>query len=143
MTRYQSLLENYARLMGITPAAELLANQEVQIGDLTVGFTVEGDENSGSMLFFTSVGKPASHLPRERLLQLMLEANALWVGTGGCTLGLQAHTGAVLVCARAPLALCDAPALAVMIDAFADVALLWREIVQGRHAVEMPALAAA
>ncbi len=96
MTRYQQLLENYALMMGMEPAADLLVNQEVQVSDLSVGFTVEGDEDSGSILFFTSLGMPAPNMPRERLMQLMLEANALWVGTGGCTLGLQAHTGAYI-----------------------------------------------
>lgn len=141
MTRYQHLLENYARLMEIEPASELTAVQEVQVADLSIGFNVEGDEENGSIMLFTSLGLPAPDVPRERLMQLMLEANAFWVGTGGCTLGLQAHTGAVLVCARAPLALCDAPALAVVVEAFAEVALLWREIVQGREAANMATLA--
>ncbi len=137
MTRYQHLLEKYARLMEIEPASELTAVQEVQVADLSIGFNVEGDEENGSIMLFTSLGLPAPEVPRERLMQLMLEANAFWVGTGGCTLGLQAHTGAVLVCARAPLALCDAPALAVVVEAFAEVALLWREIVQGRETADM------
>lgn len=141
MTRYQHLLENYARLMEIEPASELTAVQEVQVADLSIGFNVEGDEENGSIMLFTSLGLPAPDVPRERLMQLMLEANAFWVGTGGCTLGLQAHTGAVLVCARAPLALCDAPALAVVVEAFAEVALLWREIVQGRETANMATLA--
>lgn len=139
MTRYQHLLENYARLMEIEPASELTAVQEVQVADLSIGFNVEGDAENGSIMLFTSLGLPAPEVPRERLMQLMLEANAFWVGTGGCTLGLQAHTGAVLVCARAPLALCDAPALAVVVEAFAEVALLWREIVQGRETADMAA----
>lgn len=142
MTRYQQLLENYARLAGLEPPAELLSTQELRVADLTVGFNAEGGEDSGSIVFFTSLGLPAAQMPREQLLRLMLEANALWVGTGGCTLGLQADTGAVLLCARAPLALCDAPALVGAIDAFVDVALLWREIVQGRHMIDLPILAA-
>ncbi|MCT9812365.1 CesT family type III secretion system chaperone [Acidovorax sp. Be4] len=142
MTRYQQLLENYARLAGLEPPAELLSTQELRVADLTVGFNAEGGEDSGSIVFFTSLGLPAAQMPREQLLRLMLEANALWVGTGGCTLGLQADTGAVLLCARAPLALCDAPALVGAIDAFVDVALLWREIVQGRHMIDLPVLAA-
>ncbi|MET1115835.1 MAG: type III secretion system chaperone [Comamonas sp.] len=142
MTRYRQLLENYAVLVGIEPASDFLDTQEVQVAELSVGFTVEGDEDNGSIVLFTSLGLPTPQMPRERLLQLMLEANAFWAGTGGCTLGLQAHTGAVLVCARAPLALCDAAAFAAVVDAFAEVALLWREIVQGRQMVDMQTLAA-
>lgn len=140
MTRYQQLLEGYARLMGIEPAADLLANQEVQVADLAVGFTVEGEEDSGNIVIVTSLGMPEPGVPREQLMQLMLEANALWLGTGGCTLGLQSSTGAVLLCARTPLALCDPLALAAVIEAFAEVAVLWREIVQGHHAIDMPVL---
>ena len=142
MTRFQHVLENYARLMGIEPEGDLLETRELQLDDLGIGFSVEGDEEQGSAVLFTSLGLPAPQVPRERLMQLMLEANAFWAGTGGCTLGLQPHTGAVLVCARVPLALCDAPSLVVVVEAFAEVALLWREIVQGRHAVNMPVFAA-
>lgn len=142
MTRYQSLLENYAHLAGLEPAAELLATQELQVAGLSIGLTAEGGEDSGSIVFFTSLGVPAPQMSRENLMQLMLEANALWVGTGGCTLGLQADTGAVLLCARAPLALCDAPALVAAVDAFVDVGLLWREIVVGRHMIDLSVLTA-
>lgn len=140
MTRYQSLLENYARLTGLEPVADLLSAQELQVAGLSIGLTVEGGEDSGSIVFFTSLGVPAPQVSRENLLQLMLEANALWVGTGGCTLGLQADTGAVLLCARAPLALCDAPALVAAVDAFVDVGLLWREIVLGHHMIDLSVL---
>ncbi|CAB3662194.1 MAG: type III secretion system chaperone [Achromobacter pulmonis] len=142
MSRYQTLLADYARLAGLAPAEDFLASQELVIADLVIGLTVEGDADRGDIAFFTSLGRPAPQVAREPLLQLMLEANALWVGTGGCTLGLQAGTGAVLLCARAPLALCDAPALAAALDAFADVGLLWREVVQGRVTPELPQRAA-
>ena len=112
------------------------------IADIVVGLSAEGDADAGDIAFFATLGRPAPQVARDQLLQLMLEANALWVGTGGCTLGLQPGTGAVLLCARAPLALCDARALAAALDAFADVALLWRDVVQGRVTPELPQLAA-
>lgn len=142
MSRYQTLLEDYARLAGLAPVEDFLASQELVIADLVVGLALEGDADRGDIAFFASLGRPAPQVAREQLLQLMLEANALWVGTGGCTLGLQAGSGAVLLCARAPLALCDAPALAAALDAFADVGLLWREVVQGRVSPELPQRAA-
>lgn len=142
MSRYETLLEDYARLAGLSPVEDFLANQELVIADIVVGLSVEGDADAGDIAFFATLGRPAPQVPRDRLLQLMLEANALWVGTGGCTLGLQAGTGGVVLCARAPLALCDAPALAAALDAFADVGLLWRDVVQGRVTPELPQLAA-
>jgi len=142
MSRYQTLLEDYARLAGLSPVEDLVAHQELVIADIVVGLSAEGDADAGDIAFFATLGRPAPQVARDQLLQLMLEANALWVGTGGCTLGLQPGTGAVLLCARAPLALCDARALAAALDAFADVALLWRDVVQGRVTPELPQLAA-
>ncbi|OZI68633.1 type III secretion system chaperone [Bordetella genomosp. 1] len=141
MTRYQQLLEDYARLAGLEPA-ELAVNQELRIADLAVGLSAEGSQDEGNVVIFTSLGPPAPQLPQERLMRLMLEANALWVGTGGCTLGLQAGTGAALLSARLPLVQCGAQALSGALDGFVDVALLWREVLQGRHSVDLPALAA-
>ena len=142
MTRYTQLLEDYAQLVGLEPASDLLLNQELRVSDLSVGLTAEGDEDNGNIVLFTSLGQIAPDLPQDRLMRLMLEANALWAGTGGCTLGVQSGTGAVLLCIRMPLALCNAQALVPIVDAFVDVALLWREIVQGRHTVDLPTLSA-
>ena len=139
MTRYTQLLEDYAQLVGLEPAADLLLNQELRVAGLWIGLNAELDEDTGNVVLFTSLGQAASHVQPDRLMRLMLEANALWAGTGGCTLGVQSGTGAVLLCIRAPLALCTAGSLARMIDAFADVALLWREIVQGRHTADLTA----
>jgi hypothetical protein len=142
MSRYQQLLEDYALLVNLEPAADLVLNQELSVAGLSIGLTAEGDEDKGNIVLFTSLGQANARVQQNQLMRLMLEANALWAGTGGCTLGVQSGTGAVLLCIRAPLALCDAGALAGMVDAFADVALLWREIVQGRHPVKLPAVTA-
>ncbi|KKB64220.1 hypothetical protein WM40_06915 [Robbsia andropogonis] len=140
MTRYQQLLKDYALLVGLEPAADLVLNQELRALGLSIGLSAEGDKDKGNVVLFTSLGQLDPQLPKDRLLLLMLEANALWAGTGGCTLGVQSGTGAVLLCVRVPLAGCDAGSLAVTIDAFIDVAVLWREIVQGRHTVNLPAI---
>lgn len=137
MTRYTTLLEEYARLVGL-PVQEFLSTQELVIQELAIGLASEGDESTGNLNIFASLGRPAPGVVRDKLMQLMLEANALWVGTGGCTLGLQAGTGAVLLCARLPLAVTDAPALSAAVQAFADVALLWSEVVQGKVTPELP-----
>ncbi|MET4580088.1 type III secretion system chaperone [Ottowia thiooxydans] len=137
MSRYATLLEEYARLVGL-PVQEFLSTQELVIQDLAIGIAPEGDESAGNLNIFASLGRPAPGVESAKLMQLMLEANALWVGTGGCTLGLQAGTGAVLLCVRLPLAVTDAHALSAAVQAFADVALLWSEVVQGRVTPELP-----
>ena len=142
MTRYQQLLEDYALLAGLEPISDFVLSQELRAAGLSIGLTAEGDENNGNVVLFASIGQNDVSQPKDRLLRLMLEANALWAGTGGCTLGVQSGTGAVLLCVRLPLALCDAGALAVTVDGFVEVALLWREIVQGRHSVDLPTVTA-
>lgn len=131
MTRYTGLLEDYARLANL-PAEEFLANQELVIADIAIGLASEGDPDSGNLIVFSTLGRPAEDVEREKLLQLMLEANALWVGTGGCTLGLQSGTGAVLLCARLSLPTTTPSSLSSALQAFVDVALVWKEVVQGR-----------
>ena len=138
MNRYEQLLSGYARLVGLESEVEFLNHQELEVSGVSVGLTLEGNADTGSIVLFTSLGLPAAELPQDRLMRLMLEANAFWVGTGGCTLGLQTGTGAVLMSMRAPLALSSAPALRDAIEAFADVSLLWREIIEGRRVVELP-----
>ena len=131
MTRYSALLQDYARQAGL-PVDEFQANQELVYSDIVIGLTPEGDEETGDVTFFTSLGQPSSEVDQTQLMQLMLEANGLWVGTGGCTLGLQAGTGAVLLCARLPLELTYASSLSTALQAFATVATMWREVARGK-----------
>lgn len=131
MTRYSALLEDYARHTEL-PVDEFLAKQELMYSDIAVGLAPEGDEDTGDIAFFTSLGQPGAEVDRTQLMQLMLEANGLWAGTGGCTLGLQTGTGAVLLCARLPLELTDAPSLSTALQALTTVAMMWREVVRGK-----------
>lgn len=137
MTRYAKLIEEYALHAGL-PARELMSSQELVIAGVGIGLAPEGDQDTGDMILFSALGRPSVGVEREKLMQLMLEANGLWVGTGGCTLGLQAGTGAVLLCARLSLAAIDVVSLSAALQAFTDVALLWREVVQGKVTPQRP-----
>ncbi|WP_028605266.1 type III secretion system chaperone [Ottowia thiooxydans] len=139
MTRYTTLLQDYARHVGL-PVQEFLSTQELVIAGIAIGLAPEGDEDVGNVTVFSSLGRPAPDVEREKLMQLMLEANGLWVGTGGCTLGLQAGTGAVLLCVRLSLAVSDAASLSSAVQAFVDVALLWQEVVQGKVKPQLPVI---
>ena len=131
MTRYSALLQDYARHTGL-PVEEFLVKQELMTSDIAIGLAPEGDEDTGDVAFFTTLGQPGAEVDRTQLMQLMLEANGLWVGTGGCTLGLQAGTGVVLLCARLPLELTYASSLSTALQAFATVATMWREVARGK-----------
>lgn len=126
MSRYEQLLRNYGALQGLEPIDLLLATQEVIIKGVTISLILDGDDHLGDVVFCTLLGRPAPGAPP---LVLMLEANALWVGTGGCTLGLQHGTGTALLAGRAPLPLCHASGFAHQLDAFADIALRWKTLI--------------
>lgn len=136
MTLYTTLLKEYAVHAGL-PVEEFLASQELVIAEMAIGLAPEGDPNRGDLILFSTLGRPAEDVDRAKLMQLMLEANGLWVGTGGCTLGLQAGTGAVLLCVRLSLTATDAASLSASLQAFVDVALVWREVVQGKVKPEL------
>ncbi|MFA5487795.1 MAG: type III secretion system chaperone [Candidimonas sp.] len=131
MARYQDLLSGYAGLVDLKPE-DLLATQEVVIEGLHIGFTVDGEEDSGDLVFFADLGKPAPTVPGDQLMRLLLQANAFWLGTGGCTLGLQPDSGHVLICGKLSVLTTDAVTLSHVVDGFADMALLWRDVVEGK-----------
>ncbi|WP_028602711.1 type III secretion system chaperone [Ottowia thiooxydans] len=137
MSLYTEVLEDYARHAGLS-AKELLSSHEVVIADISIGISPEIDQNTGDLIFFSTLGRPSAQVKHEKLMQLMLEANGLWVGTGGCTLGLQAGTGVVLLCARLPLTTINGASLSQALQAFTNVALLWREVVRGKVSAELP-----
>lgn len=144
MTSYTALLVDYARHSGL-PESELLANQELVVAGLSVGLMPDGgreaghedDQEADGLVMFASLGQPDPQVDRLKLMQLMLEANGMWAGTGGCTLGLQAGTGAVLLCVRLPLAGASGDSLSQAVQSFSSVALLWQQVLQGKVEPEL------
>jgi hypothetical protein len=91
-----------------------------------IGLHLDGDPQRGDLVFFTALGKFAA-VGGERVTRTLLEANHFWIGTGGCTLGLQPETGQVILCGRIRLEDIDGPQLAGLLDAFADTSAYWRD----------------
>jgi len=141
MSNYTDLLERYAQFVGLTPVEALLSAEEVVVGDVTIGLMNEGGD-AGEVVFFARLGQPTAAAGLEAVYRLMLQANALWSGTGGNTIGLHEPSGEALLCGRVPLALCTAQTLSGLLEAFSDTARVWREIVQGRVPAMLPSLAA-
>lgn len=136
MSRYEHLLRNYAAILGLEPVQLLLATQEIMINGVTISLMLDGDADIGDIVFCTNLGMPAHS---ESLHVLMLQANALWTGTGGCTLGLQHGTGAVLLAGRTPLPLCHAKGFADMIGAFVNIARQWKPLIERKAAIKLAA----
>jgi hypothetical protein len=69
------------------------------VDEHTIGLQPDGDTADSDLVFFTVLGTPdAAQLAR--ISRTLLEANNFWVGTGGCTLGVQRDSGAVTLCGR-------------------------------------------
>lgn len=126
---YQALLIQLAKQAGVDAEA-LASTEEIVIDGISIGLQLDGTEQEGDVLFFTTLGAPAvGHF--ESIARTLLEANSLWVGTGGCTLGIQPETGEVTLCGRAPLAALDGSSMAEVLAGFTDLADFWKKYVAG------------
>ena len=127
---YEEVLKEFAHHVGLESEA-LLHTEEVLIDGFPIGLQLEGSPVSGDVLFFTTLGTPSpEHLGR--IARTLLEANNFWVGTGGCTLGVQQATRAVTLCGR--IAIDDnlgGESLAALLGGFVDTAAFWKAFVEG------------
>jgi Tir chaperone protein (CesT) family len=126
---YRHLLAALAHEVGLDAEAFVQA-EEIVIDDITVSLYFEGDEDLGEVVFFSLLGQPAPERAAEAA-QVLLQANYLWLGTGGATLGLHPDSGQVLIAGRTPLEGLDGAALASLLDSFTDTASFWRRYLRG------------
>jgi len=127
---YKNLLTAFANEVGLNPVERFLETEELVIDDITVSLYFEGDDEVGEVVFFSLLGIPAEDRMAE-VVRVALEANYLWAGTGGATLGISPDTSHVVIAARLPLDTLSAPALASLLDSFVDTASFWRRYVSG------------
>lgn len=125
---YEDILNALAEQVGLD-AQELLSTQELVVDGQPIGLQLEGDERNGDLIFFAGLGTPAPE-QLQLVIRTLLEANHLWVGTGGCTLGLQPGTGAVTLCGRIRLDELGGKTLAALLDGFSDTAEFWRNLIE-------------
>lgn len=135
---YEGILNALAEQVGLD-AQELLTMQELVVDGQPIGLQLEGDERSGDLIFFAGLGTPAPE-QLQRVMRTLLEGNHFWVGTGGCTLGLQPGTGAVTLCGRIRLDELGGKTLAALLDGFADTVGFWRNLIESPPEAIQPAL---
>ena len=124
---YEELIKSLARHVGVDADA-LAKTQEIVVDSLAIGMVFEGDDDFGDVVYFSDLGAPAG--PRvPEVYKVLLQANNLWAGTGGATLGLQQDTGNIILAGRMDLDGLSAEGLAQLLDAFADTALFWKKFV--------------
>lgn len=125
---YPRLLTELAQHIGLD-APSLLAEQEIHIDGLSIFLQPSGEEDAQEMVLCTVLGP----LPEQRFAQMarmLLQANHLWVGTGGGALGLSPAGDMVTWCVRLPLQDLDATILAVLLADFARLGLAWAQYLE-------------
>lgn len=126
---YKNLLTTFANEVGLDPEG-FLRTEELVIDDITVSLYFEGDEEIGEVVAFSLLGTPADDRLRE-VTGVLLEANYMWAGTGGATLGMNPENNKVMIGVRLPLDGLTGESLATVLDAFVDTASFWRRFVAG------------
>lgn len=137
---YFSFLQELAEYLDLAPD-ELLATEELVCDGLSVAMTYAGDDEVGDLVFFADLGSA----PPDRqasVYRVLLEANSLWVGTGGATVGVHPGSGNVLLCARLPLEATTAQGFALALDAFVDTAQFWQGYLCGNSPAQTAPLVA-
>jgi len=157
MITFNALLCDLAKDVGVGEA-ELISTQELVVDGHAVGLYLNVDndaldagrvpvaslgplsedslnqeplsEESTYVVFFTLLGE----IDPERqptMLPTLLQANNLWAGTAGCTLGMQVSSRQITLCGQLPLTFLTGPDLAEVLANFAETATFWRSFVEG------------
>ncbi|MBS7780631.1 CesT family type III secretion system chaperone [Acidovorax sp. CCYZU-2555] len=123
---YQDLLSALAEEVGLE-ASSLISSQEIVIDDLPISLKLEGEGEQAQLCLCCLLGIPSEG--RWALaIRTMLQANHLWTGTSGATLGmLENHTVSLSV--RRLLSELDADRLAVLLAKTADIGLAWQDFI--------------
>jgi len=99
--------------------------------DDTITVNIEHDAQLAMLTFFCRLGTVEPARAAE-IYPLLLEANVLWAGTGGATLGVMPEDRSVLLCYQEADALMTGPRFAVLLRGFVDVAEFWMGRIQGQ-----------
>ena len=131
---FNTLLMELGAEIGVDPDA-LVRTQELIVDNNVIGMYLDADNLSDSsssasqmVVFFTLLGN-VSYEDFPRVARTLLEANNLWAGTGGCTLGLQRGHDQATLSAQLPLSALDGRSFSVAIHGFCDTANFWRRYI--------------
>lgn len=129
--RFTNLLTRFAQHLNLPPES-LLQTGEIVIDKTTVTLFYEGDEERGDIVFYSILGMPSSHAV-PFIYRTLLEANMLWAGTGGGTLGLLPQTGAITLCGRINIEEITSDSLTVLLENFVDTAEFWSHYIENAN----------
>lgn len=140
LERFKHLLDEFAQQTGnATDVSRLFDAGEVRIGQRTISIGCQVDDSSvgESMVVCRCDVVRFLSLQAEGTYRLLLEANYLWSGTHGATLGLRGRDMVIISIARRIGSL-DATKLGSMVASLARDAELW-SFALGRPA-DLPSL---
>lgn len=124
---YNDLLRDFANHVGVDPEV-FGKTQEIVVDGIAVGLDFEGTDDFADVLYFCNVGAPSDARQAE-VYKVLLQANNLWAGTGGATIGVQQDTGNVVIAGRMDLEGLSPEGLAALVDAFVDTASFWKKFI--------------
>lgn len=123
---YQELVTNFCQTTGFDSPQSLLDTGEVMVDDIAVSLFFEPEIAEEDLVLYSDIAlRP--HETDPLLLQRLLEANMLWVGTGGATIGMHPETGRIGLATRLPVTEPDGNWLVQALYRFSVMARQWRE----------------
>jgi hypothetical protein len=132
------LLQELGKNIGLP---DLKANDEGLCSlrfDDRVTIDLEANKETGALIYSSLVATLVPH-QTEKFYPEILEANLLWVGTGGATLGVDPATLNVFMCYQEKLEGMEYLRFQDLLKGFSDVALFWnKRINEGTNFDEKP-----
>ena len=129
---YEDLLSALAEEVGLE-ASSLISSQEIVIDELPISLKLEGEGEQAELRLCCQLGIP-SKARWALAIRTMLQANHLWTGTGGATLGML-ENDMVSLSVRRLLSRLNADRLAVLLAKTADIGLAWQDFITQDQAV--------
>ena len=101
--------------------------------DDRVTIDLEANEETGALIFSSIVGTLMPY-QTEKFYPELLEANLLWAGTGGATLGVDPATLSVFMCYQEKMEGMEFLRFQELLKGFSDTALFWNQRLAGGEA---------
>jgi len=134
---YEELVHNFCQTTGFDTPESLLEAGEILVDDIAVSLFFESEIAHDDLVLYSDIAlRP--HESDLYILQRLLEANMLWSGTDGGTIGMHPETGRIGLATRLSVAAPDGTWLVQALYRFSIIAKFWREFFERESAVHAP-----
>lgn len=125
---YTALIEDTCRQLGIDDPKPLVESGVFVVDGVDVYMDYRDAGFEASVVIYSELGAVPEDAPAE-ILRNLLEANLLWAGTGGATIGLHPDTRAAVIAYSMPFEGLTGTGVAAALAQFTRVAAFWREAI--------------